>query len=60
METIQKELKLEMPQKVRISLLVTPDVVKLLNPTVFYVANLILVPKALDFENLAHQNEDDP
>ena len=48
-----------MPQKVRICFLVTPDVIKLLNPTVFNVADFILVPKALDFENLAHQNEYD-
>ena len=60
METIQKELKLEMPQKVGICLLVAPDVVELLDSTVFDVANFILVPKALDFEQLAHQNEDDP
>jgi hypothetical protein len=46
------------PQKVGIGLLVAPDVIKLLNTTIFNVANFILVPKALDFENLTHQNED--
>ena len=48
-----------MSQEVRVGLLVTPDIIELLDTAIFDVADLVLVPEALDLKNLAHQDKDD-
>ena len=56
-KSVLHELKLKMPEEVRVGLLMAPHIVKDLEAPSINIANLILIPEALHFEDFGHEDE---